>query len=172
MQATFVEQLRVKCADERMQSPSLREEETAIRWNGSMRTQNVIERRDGDPVGMATLYRLFELPRIPQQHNTLCGLGDSQHVGERHLRGFVDEEYVDAARGVGSCPEPGRSAPHPTVRKQGVQKSRIVGRKPQAGKIVFLVGELLDASDRNVLFARSHYHLIKKIADDLVTVSR
>jgi hypothetical protein len=62
--------------------------------------------------------------------------------------------------------------PHHTVRMQGIQKSRIVGGKPQAGTIVFLVGELLDASDLNVPFVRSYRYLIKKVADDLVTVGR
>src|SRR5258707_15890976 len=110
MQATFVEQLRVKCADERMQSPGLREEKTAVCRDSRVRTQNVIERRDVDPVGMAALYRLFELTGIPQQHDTLRGLGDSQNVGERHLRGLVDKKYVNAVPSVGPRPKPGRPA--------------------------------------------------------------
>lgn len=53
MQATFVEHLRVECADERMQLPSLREEKTAVRGYSRMRAEDMVERRDVHPLGIA-----------------------------------------------------------------------------------------------------------------------
>ena len=76
LQAAFVEHLRVECANERMQSPSLREKKTAIRRNGSVRSQDMIEGRDAYAVGMASLYRLLELTRIPQQYDAFRCLGN------------------------------------------------------------------------------------------------
>jgi hypothetical protein len=67
MQATIVEQLRVERADKRMQPPSLREEKTAVGGYGGMRTQDVVEGRDIDTVGMVSLYRLLELTGILAQ---------------------------------------------------------------------------------------------------------
>ena len=59
-----------------MQSPSLGEEKTAISRNGRMRSQDMIQGRDADAVGMASLDRLLELTRIPQKHDALCRLGN------------------------------------------------------------------------------------------------
>src|SRR5258708_32654533 len=58
MQATFVEHLRVECADERMQSPSLREEKTAVRGHPRVRAEDMVEPRDVHRLRLATRQRL------------------------------------------------------------------------------------------------------------------
>jgi hypothetical protein len=49
--------------------------------------------------------RLLELLRIAEQHEVVCGRGDREHVGERHLSGLVDEQRR-RCRETGSRPEP------------------------------------------------------------------
>jgi hypothetical protein len=85
-------------------------------------------------------------------------------------RNTVDKKHVDSARGVGSRPEPGRSASDLAVRTQRIEKCCVVGRESQARKIVFLVGYLLNATDRKGLFTGCDENPVEKIADDLVTV--
>ena len=58
---------------------------------------------------MGALRRLVQLLRVAQQHQIRPRMGDGQHVGERHLRGLVDEEDVDATLRFGPGPEPGRA---------------------------------------------------------------
>src|SRR5580692_11389987 len=127
METTVIEHLRIECADEWVQSPSLREEKTAICGYSSMRTEDVVEGGDVDTVGMASLYRLLELTGIPQKNYALRGLGDRENVRERHLRGFVDNEHVDGTLGVGPRPKPSCSASDLAVRMQSIEECRIIG---------------------------------------------
>ena len=90
-----IEELGRVGADRGMQPPGLFEEQPLVRRNGLFAAENVIERRHIGALGMAALHRLIELLRIANQHDGLRRLRHREHVGERHLRGFVDEKHVD-----------------------------------------------------------------------------
>jgi hypothetical protein len=91
MEATFVKHLRIEGADRGMESPRFRQEEPTIRRNGRMRSENVVERRDINPVRVAALDRLLQLARIAQENDASRRLGDRENIGERHLRRLVDK---------------------------------------------------------------------------------
>ena len=50
--------------------------------------------------GMTALRGLLELLRIAEQDERLAGLRNRQHVGERHLRGLIDEQHIDGLEGA------------------------------------------------------------------------
>ena len=50
------------------------------------------------PSGWLPFARLLELLRVAEQHEAVRGLRHGEHVGERHLPGFVDEQHVDRRR--------------------------------------------------------------------------
>src|SRR4051794_36323353 len=100
MQTAFVEHFRIERAYRRVQPPCLRQEQSAVGRDRRVDAEDVVEGRNIDAVGMASLDRLFELPWISKKNDALGGLGNGQDVGERHLSGLVDEENVYAVVGV------------------------------------------------------------------------
>src|SRR4029077_935561 len=86
----------------------------------------------------------------------------------RHLRGFIDEKNVDAARGIRSSPEPRRITPNVRICAQSSQECSIVCREPQIRQVIFLFRNALDAPD--ALLIRSRNNLIEKVTDYFMTV--
>ena len=84
-QAAFVEQFRIEGADERMKPPCLVEEETSVGRNRGMMSENMIQGRNTDPIGVASLNRLLELTRISQKHDAFRSLRDCHNVCQGHL---------------------------------------------------------------------------------------
>ena len=70
------------------------EKQPLLRRHGLVRAEDVLERRDIGPFGMAALQGLPELLRIAEQHEAFGGLRDRQHVGQRELSGLVHEQHV------------------------------------------------------------------------------
>ena len=64
MQAALIEQFGRIGADVRMKAPCLREEETAVSRNRLLMVEDVVQRRNACPFGVATQHRLVELLRI------------------------------------------------------------------------------------------------------------
>ena len=68
-QFSRIEELRSECADVGMHPPGLLEKKPFVGRNGLLLTEDVIQRRHIDAVGMASLRRLVELLRIANQHD-------------------------------------------------------------------------------------------------------
>ena len=102
--ASGIEELGGEGANVGMQPPGLGEKQAAIGRNRLLAVKNVMQRRHVRAFGVAALHRLFELLRIAEQHDAARRLRHRQDVGERHLRGLVDEEHVDRVRSVRRAP--------------------------------------------------------------------
>ena len=102
-----------------MKPKGLVEEQAADRLDRLLVLKKVMQRGDVRAFGMAALHRLFELLRIAEEHDAPRGLRRRQHVGERHLRGLVDEQNIHRVRRIGRSPEPRRSAGHVTAIAYG-----------------------------------------------------
>ena len=87
-QAAIVKQLRIACADERMEPPCLVEEETPVGRNRGMASEDMVQGGNTDSIGVASLNRLLELTRISQKHDAFRSLRDRHNVCQGHLRGF------------------------------------------------------------------------------------
>src|SRR4051794_26763700 len=92
-----------------MEPPSLLQEQSLIPTDGPLSAQNVVKRRHIDALWMAALHRLIQLLRITDQHHGFRRLRHRQYIGERHLRSFIHEQYVDALESIRPRPQP-RSA--------------------------------------------------------------
>src|SRR6266513_4732253 len=121
---------------------------------------------------MAPLRGLVQLPRIAQQDQVLGGMRNGEYVGERHLRGLVDEEDVHSVLSLFACPKPGGAAGDLMPRPQRLEQLLVVARKGQMRLIVLRVVGLLDASDVDACLLRSLGDLVEESTDDLVTRGR
>src|SRR5689334_4364404 len=131
----------------------------------------MIERRDGHPVGVASLNRLLELTRIPEQYDALGSLRYSQNVRERQLGGFVDEQDVYAAMRIYSRPKERGPSSDRACRAKKIQSLLVVFNQLQRGNTTdFLLGNLVDAFEAQSRGACSRNDLRQEVADNLVTV--
>ena len=78
-----------------MKPPRLFEKQPFVRGDRPRTTQDMVKRRHVGALGVTSLHRLVEPLRIADQHHGLRHLRHREHVGERHLRGLVDEQHID-----------------------------------------------------------------------------
>ena len=93
-----------------MQPVGLTEEQTPALWHGLRAVQPVVQGGNLTTFRVATLKGLFELLRVAEQDEAPAGSSGSEHVGQRHLAGFVNHQHVDALLELGARPAPGRPA--------------------------------------------------------------
>ena len=158
-----------KCPDA---AASLLEEESAIGGDGRMLAENMVERRHVGAFGVAALHRLFELPRVAQEHDAVCRLRDRQDVRQRHLCGLVDEQHIDGLPRVGAGPQPSCAAGDVASRCRSPESSVVVvGRELQPGTLAVPFRTLSGCSgSATPISAAGFNHFIEEVADDLVAV--
>src|SRR5262245_22849322 len=112
LQPAVVEQLGGEPADRGMEPPGLLQKETAIRGDGLLAQEQVLERGYLYSFRVAALERLIQLAWVTQQDNGAGALRDRQDVGERHLARLVHEQDIDSLEELFSRPEPRRPSQH------------------------------------------------------------
>ena len=66
-----------------------------MRRNRGHIVEEMHQRGRGRAFGMRCLHRLFKLLRIADQHEPWCSMANREHIRQRGLPGFVDEQDVD-----------------------------------------------------------------------------
>jgi hypothetical protein len=153
-----------------MQPPRLLQKQPLVRRDGALATQNVVERRHISALRVAALHRLIELLRVAYQHYRLRRLRNRQHVGERHLRGFIHEQHVDRIERIRPRPQPGGSAAdRRTASQRGEQILIALGEgEPVLRSFDFV--SLLAALQLNPQFVGRLDGRVDQVTNDLVAV--
>src|SRR4051794_25575880 len=115
-----------------------------------MMSEDMVQGGHSDAIRMTSLNRLLQLSRISEKDDVVRSLRDGQYVRQGHLRGFVNEQRVDAKASVRSSPEVRRSSAHSTGCSKCIESLLVVLHELQADEILFLVlfVDLLNAPDR------------------------
>src|SRR5437762_5403934 len=154
LEPALVEEFRGKCANVGMKSPGVLQKQPLLGADGELAVENVVQGGDAGAFGMAPLCRLVQLPRIAQQHQIPGSVRNREDVGQRHLGGLVDEEYVHGVLSLWTCPKPGRAAGDSIAGRQRLEYPLVVARKGQMRLIVLRVVGLLDASNVDIRLLR------------------
>src|SRR5205823_11041178 len=104
--------------------------------DGELAIENVVQGGDASAFRMAPLRRLVQLPRIAQQHQVLGGMRNGEYVGERHLRGLVDEEDVHSVLSLIAGPKPGRATRDAMAGPERLQQLLVILREGEMGLTV------------------------------------
>ena len=135
-QAAFIEQLGSEGANLGMQAPCFFEKQTPVGRNRRMAAEYVVEGGNIGAFGMTALHRLLELLRIAEQHDGFCRLRNSKHIGERHLRGLIDEQHIDGLKRVWACPEPCGAAGNLTIVPIAAKSSALSVANCKRGRLL------------------------------------
>ena len=136
-QASVVEKLRRETADRRRKPPRFGQEEPAIRRHRLRATENVLQHRDGRGLRMTALERLFELLRIPEEHEVARAATGGGDVRESHLPGFVHDKHVDGRFHVLPRPQPrGAAGDMPLAVREHSQHFAVICRLTNRTAIV------------------------------------
>ena len=150
------------------------QEQAAVARDGLGAAEQVLERRGGRAGRMARLLRLLELLRVAEQHEALGAGRDGEHVGERHLAGFVDEQHVDAVAEALVRPEPRRAAEQAILvgREQPRDAIVVVDGVQRLGVVVFRLAFVQALKIREPLLCRALADGAQHVADRLVADGR
>src|ERR1700730_13069949 len=121
---------------------------------------------------MAALRGLVQLPGIAQQYQVLGGVRDGEYVGERHLRGLVDEEDVHSVLSLWACPKPRGTRGHIISSSQRVKEFVIPIDEGQVRLVFLITVRLLYAPHLLASLRCRLEHRIQQIANDLMTGRR
>ena len=129
-----------------MKAPSLLEEKSAIGLDRSVNAENMVKRRDGDTVRMASLDRLLKLPGSPRSTILSAAWDTARTFASDICAASSTNRTSTMLGGVGTRPKPAGCAANLQVAMQAVDKIRIIGRQLQIRQEVVLIGDLLDTS--------------------------
>ena len=126
-QTAVVKQFRGQVTNGWVHSPCLREKESHGFWNCLAVSKQILERGFLRPGRMAALEGTLQLLRIANQDQVLGALRDGDDIGEGHLPGLVDEQYVYGLEIFGPGPKPRGSAYNiGSTRLKSAQRNDVV----------------------------------------------
>jgi len=111
------------------------------------------------------------LLRIANQDQVLGGLRNGDDIGEGHLPGLVDEQYVDGLEILGPGPKP--EVP-PTTWQHQIEEHAKEGRcllRLQFGRCLLFIRPLHAAQGSKIGFVRSFDNFFKEFAYDFVALT-
>ena len=121
---------------------------------------------------MSALRRLVQLLRVANENQIRAGVGYGQDIGQRHLRRFVHEQYVDSILRLGPGPQPGGSGGNLTGAAEFLKHLPVVFRQRHARWrfSVGIAGYFAHSAQVEVPFPGCQHHLVQQIDADLVAV--
>src|SRR3977135_858057 len=105
-QTAVVKQFRSEVTNGWVHSPCLGEKESHRFWNCLAVSKQILERVFAGPGRRAALEGTLQLLRIANQDQVFGGLRDGDDIGEGHLPGLVDEQYIGGLEILGPGPKP------------------------------------------------------------------
>src|SRR6266403_2066809 len=168
-QTAVVKQFRSEITNGWVHSPCLREEESHGFWNCLAVSKQILERGFFCPGRMAALERALQLLRVANQDQVLGALRDGDDIGQRHLAGLVNEQYVDGLEILGPGPKPRGSAYNiGSTRLKSAQRNDVVFCHCNLGGVFLFIRPLHAVQASKIGFVRGFENFFKKLANDFV----
>src|SRR6266481_5227282 len=168
-QTAVVKQFRSEITNGWVHSPCLGEKESHGFRNCLAVSHQILERGFLCPWRMAALEGALQLLRIANQDQVLGGLCDGDDIGEGHLPGLVDEQYVYGLEIFGPGPKPrGPSYNIGSTRLKSAQRNDVVFCHCNLGGVCLFIRPLHAVQASKIAFVRGFENFFKKFANDFV----
>jgi hypothetical protein len=166
---SVVNGLRNEAADIVVHAPGGAEEHPAVRWDGRLPHEQVIERRLPGMVRVNALNRLLQLHLVAEEDDVLRAGPHGDEMRHRDLPCLVHEEVVQGLVQLRVREQPGGAGHECST---GSDDRAVVGDVLDHSPVqeALLAGALLDAPELDLLFRRAPLHGREQVVDGLVAV--